>query len=151
MYTWQDVQDKMDPVYGVSSDDVAGVMAFFILTTLVYITITLWSGMIGIFSVTVVARSPFWLTRFIFMAFLSSIVMSAQLFDIFLRSLTLRNTALSFVFFNLLYNLYIWLLSLGYLPAPETVRQTNATDQSDVSARAEVAALVSAGTEEQNL
>ncbi|KAH3756983.1 transmembrane protein 181-like [Pelomyxa schiedti] len=116
MYIYQSVVEVRDPVYGVSFD-ITGVLILFVLVVLMYMAIILWLVFISLLTIKDIYRNRLLLVRYLYLFLPTIVLMAYSIISIFTGSfIALGSSAVGLVFFYTLYNTYVPIMALGFLP-----------------------------------
>jgi len=112
------IRDERDPVYGTS---VTSFQILFYVVAVFWIIIVLWVAVLVALTIPVVVRQRYLVTRFLFFGLPTMVC----IFSIFASVLSgsfgpYGETAIGFVYFLFLYNVYVFILAWGYWPVKET-------------------------------
>eukprot|EP01094_Clydonella_sp_ATCC50884_P022986 TRINITY_DN539_c0_g1_i3.p1 TRINITY_DN539_c0_g1~~TRINITY_DN539_c0_g1_i3.p1 ORF type:complete len:260 (-),score=98.16 TRINITY_DN539_c0_g1_i3:117-896(-) len=132
-YLWFRVAQQVDPVFG-DSHSVSGIVIMFFVSALLFGTVTVWILVLMMLTIPVVLAKTDYLARYVFVAVPTAVCMFSIIGALFFGSFgPVRRTAASFCYFYTLYNLYPWVLALGYWPASTGTLAREATQPSEAT------------------
>jgi len=119
LFSWVDIRDSFDPILGHPSV-ISDIEVLFYIEATVYAGILIWLAVLVVMTIPVATAKPYLMTRFLFASIPTSFCIISILIGIFNGTFgPLNESTLSMVFFVVLYNLYVWLLTYGFWPVHE--------------------------------
>jgi len=132
-YTWVNIHDETNPTFGVVNS-VTGIQVLFYLVTAIFMALIVWLMVLVVLTVPVVTSKRYLLTRFLFLASPTIVAILSILIGFLANTYgPLNRTSLELAYYSVLFNVYIWVLTVGYWPISERYNLSNPSSGESIS------------------
>jgi len=118
LFTLIRVRAAEDPVYGEHADDLIAEIVLFYIVAISYAILLVWFMVETVITVSVVTRLHLPIKRLVYFGIPTLLCVLSIIIGMFTGTLgPFNRTSLGFVYFFAMYNVYVWVMVLGYWPA----------------------------------